>query len=70
MDYPSVYPEHKPKPKPKPKPKVERVYVSTFTGKYRFSDGTSIRMAVGVSPQVTEAQLKELKKYNRVKEVK
>jgi hypothetical protein len=58
------------KPKPKPKPRVLRVYVSTFTGKYRFRDGTIISMTVGVSPQVTEAQLSELKKYNRVKEVK
>lgn len=54
----------------KPEAKIEQVFVANCNVKYRFSDGTIIRLTDGVSPQVTEAQLKELKTYNRVEEVK
>jgi hypothetical protein len=47
------------------------VYIAARSCKYRFSDGTFIRLTEGVSPpDLTEAQLAELKKHNRVKEVK
>lgn len=66
-----------PKPAPKripPKttpPKVIPVYVATRTLKYRFSDGTIIRLTDGVSPlDLTEAQTKELKASKRIREVK
>lgn len=48
----------------------EPLYVAIWNGKYRFSDGTTIRLTEGVSPLVTEAQLDELIKHKRVKEVK
>ena len=50
--------------------KLEPVYVATGTTRYRFSDGTTVLLEEGVSPQVTEAQLKELKRFNRAREVK
>jgi hypothetical protein len=61
--------EQKAKPS-KPERKIERVFVANCNVKYRFSDGTIVRLTDGVSPLVAEAQLKELKTYNRVREVK
>jgi hypothetical protein len=60
------YPKKKPKPKPKP------VYVATSTCTYRFKcDGTTKRLTKGVSPQdMTEAQKRELLKFDRIREVK
>lgn len=50
--------------------KLEKVYVSTGSSRYRFSDGTTVLLEEGVSPRVTEAQMKELIKFKRVREVK
>lgn len=58
------------KPRPAKKPKPVPVYVATRTCGYTFvCDGTRIRLTEGVSPQVTEAQLRELVRYKHVREV-
>lgn len=54
---------------PAPEPDTEQVFVANCNCKYRFSDGTIIRLTDGVSPPVTEAQLEELKTYDHVREV-
>ncbi|MCK9570854.1 hypothetical protein M0R72_18030 [Candidatus Pacearchaeota archaeon] len=61
----------KPAPKPEPQPKPVPVYVATRTCGYTFvCDGAKTRLEEGVSPQVTEAQLRELIRYKHVREVK
>ncbi len=60
----------RPKPEPKPQPKPVPVYVATRTCGYTFvCDGTKTRLEEGVSPQVTEAQLRELIRYKHIREV-
>jgi hypothetical protein len=58
-------------PVKKEPPKPDPVYIATGSILYRFKcDGTTLRLMEGVSPQTTEARLKELKKYGHIKEVK
>jgi hypothetical protein len=59
-------------PKKKPTVKVEKIYVATASTRYKFlCDGTTCLLQVGVSPTgLTEAQTRELKKFNRIEEVK
>ncbi len=63
---------YKPPPRKRQASKKAPVYVATGSFRYRFlCDGTSIALEAGVSPQgLTEAQLRELIRYKRVREVK
>jgi hypothetical protein len=57
----------------KPPKEVEKkgpVYVATGSFRYRFKDGSYLRLQEGVAiPDVGPGHLKELKKYKHVKEV-
>lgn len=63
---------YKPPPRKRQAPKKDPVHVAAGSFRYRFlCDGTSIALSEGVSPQgLTEAQLRELIRYKRVREVK
>lgn len=69
-DPPKPKKPNKATPEKKDKPKPDPVYIATGSILYRFKcDGTTLRLEEGVTPQTTEARMKELKKYGHVKEV-